>query len=84
MKHTPGPWDCEENKVFTADCEIRIGEFLAEDMESEEADANARLCSAAPEMKDALQNLLDWSLNYNVPTDLYTAGCAALAKTERK
>jgi len=59
--HTPGPWDVQDplgdgpNKWIYAD-----GLYIAEvDGEREEAEANARLIAAAPELLDRLQEYYD-------------------------
>lgn len=74
-KHTPGPWyvDIEypiqimkhmEHLVGTSKCteyvvaDISEGAFMGE-----EELANARLIAAAPEMFEALQELLAWDLD---------------------
>ena len=63
-KHTPGPWNserAESSKCFDVKCEC--GFFVAtchDGVRGESnAEANARLISAAPELLEALQRLSD-------------------------
>jgi hypothetical protein len=64
--HTPGPWEAIGNLVRSPmDKESGSGVMLAEcadrwflKVNSDEAKANARLIAAAPELLEALQNLL--------------------------
>ena len=68
MKHTPGPWDCEMRNPagIKWDAIIRSKEkrdpicsvFMAGYM-AKEADANARLIAAAPDMLMALKYVMD-------------------------
>ena len=52
-KHTPGPWGGNKKVLF------RGLNFLASaHFETAEGDANARLITAAPDLLDALSNLL--------------------------
>ena len=65
-KHTPGPWTTDdidqsdfyrcvigENKIV---CRVRLKGFMGNNLEH--AEANARLIAAAPELYDALRELL--------------------------
>jgi hypothetical protein len=63
MKHTPGPWSLDELDsagsiaIYQLNAPTRsaLAELEIPDVESE---ANARLIAAAPELLDALENLL--------------------------
>jgi hypothetical protein len=63
MVHTPGPWDIHDpsgggssNNWICAD-----GLYIAEvDGEREEADANARLIAAAPDLLAALKDAVEY------------------------
>lgn len=62
MVHTPGPWDVQDplgggpNEWIFAD-----GLYIAEvDGEREEADANARLIAAAPDLLAALKDAVEY------------------------
>ena len=62
MNHTPGPWNLSKSgdgKSITigegqSSWGTRVGEVYRDDIDSDEADANARLIAAAPEMLEAL------------------------------
>lgn len=55
-KHTPGPWEISQNEAGELDiCEEGAGDMLADLAKCKNAEANARLISAAPEMLDALR-----------------------------
>ena len=59
MKHTQGEWNCDTNEGCK---EIRtsIGSIAQTDGINEEEDlANAKLIAAAPEMLEALKDVLD-------------------------
>lgn len=68
-KHTPGPWEAIGNLVRSpAAKELGSGVMLAEcadrwfqKVNSDEAKANARLIAAAPELLEALNDLLEQS-----------------------
>ena len=66
-KHTPGPWKLTEHDERSARIESRL-EFIARiegiDWGSEECKANARLIAAAPDLLEALKNLL-WQHDNN-------------------
>lgn len=76
-KHTPGPWGiCKwDSKTIEAriqylheddeDAEpesIVVADVYGGDLEGREADANARLIAAAPELLEALKELIAWGL----------------------
>lgn len=55
--HTPGPWDVDGRDIF---CRLHSGSSIKVVVakvagSDDEADANARLIAAAPEMLEALQ-----------------------------
>lgn len=71
-KHTPGPWDVERHGVVTAmvsghrrQVALSTGDAAmhAPSEQTMEAiqEANARLIAAAPELAEALEELLDWA-----------------------
>jgi hypothetical protein len=69
---TAGPWeyvgyqDGEEGSGWF----VRIAPHrvvLVEGRTASEADANARLLAAAPEMADELQEILDWAVREKAP-----------------
>jgi hypothetical protein len=60
IQHTPGPWELvcgDENNIFDY---VRIADrrlIICEGRSKDEANANARLIAAAPELLEALQSL---------------------------
>ena len=68
MGHTPGPWrSTHYNAVlkscnfFAIEAEDHTGMIAEVDDDTKDAEANARLIAAAPEMKQALGELLEWA-----------------------
>lgn len=58
-KHTPGPWSIDPKRalrVVDSDDQT-IGSFGASDMIRDSWEANARLCAAAPDLLEALEEL---------------------------
>lgn len=70
MKHTPGPWQAVKNGVCQSAVQASNGTWITHDAGEElscnEAEANARLIAAAPELLEALQAMLN--------ADLYADG----------
>lgn len=61
MKHTAGPWRVDNNHGalwVESDCETLTAR-IAKGIGKEQDKANARLIAAAPELLEALQDLLD-------------------------
>ena len=50
--HTPGPWKVNHGSVYTIDDKPITGSFATE------REANARLIAAAPELLEALEDIL--------------------------
>ena len=78
MNHTPGPWKYlgqNEESCFVGlgpDHKIAVGGFTWND-----AEANARLIAAAPELLEALQMVLDYLNTGDMrPLDLRKASAA--------
>ena len=64
-QHTPGPWVVDGKEVFsTVGGRRRIAQVWNFDVGQATSDANARLISAAPEILQALQELLEDADNY--------------------
>lgn len=61
-KHTPGPWitDGGAPDVMTADKKYLIAETYADHCGFEEAQANARLIAAAPELLECARAWMDY------------------------
>lgn len=85
-KHTPGPWHCRPyGDSFVATCgnaDKRVAYCYAvfEDRSKDEAEANARLIAAAPELLEALEKAHACA---TLPDDGTCDGCfvsAAIAK----
>lgn len=88
MSHTPGPWGCKNERdpkfiplkaIYCERMGFQIGFINTPDKQTcEEAEANARLIAAAPDLLQALQWIAD-----NGPDDAYElrdAARAAIAK----
>ena len=66
MKHTPGPWKCRQSgdgKFYLIgegqpSWRTHVGEVHSDDIDSDEAAANASLIAAAPELLDLLKELV--------------------------
>jgi hypothetical protein len=57
--HTPGPWEISKNEAGELDiCEAGAGNMLADLAKCKNAEANARLIAAAPDLLEALRGLL--------------------------
>ena len=75
-KHTKGEWEVETQKLIRPkDCmqdfrtaksgNLLIAEFKRANHLKDEAEANAKLIAAAPDMLNALQTLVNWAKNGN-------------------
>lgn len=101
MKYTPGPWEIgkfwpSSKREELSECEITpVGEFaiLAHvyrpDRSKEEAEANAHLIAAAPELLEACIKMYDHIFNRQCQTDIEIAdmrdyACDAITKAEGK
>jgi hypothetical protein len=105
-KHTPGPWMVEPVFIAQQTCgALHFGEYRFPFKRNgdgscftysrEEAEANARLIAAAPEMLAALKSINEWLLFGEIlsnPNDVYlkqfitanNLAVAAIAKAEGK
>lgn len=57
-KHTDGPWEANvehSGDVFSEDLQIADCDFPQGELETEEIEANARLCAAAPDLLEACE-----------------------------
>lgn len=61
-KHTPGPWDADEEdfSIYQIETSDQIAEVFSHHP-PEELEANARLIAAAPELLEALIELTEYS-----------------------
>ncbi len=58
--HTPGPWEISSDENGSLDvCAENAGDMLANLGDCVNADANARLVAAAPDLLEALRTALD-------------------------
>lgn len=98
-KHTPGPWQTDRNNVHSGQIatvhhclnndwvEIWSPDAFAETEEMQEA--NARLIAAAPELLDALEDLVSFMnlapelANYDIEVELEDARAAIAKATGR-
>lgn len=96
-KHTPGPWVVEENSspplIWGNDYEKPVAEVELHrsyaDYVDGEAQANARLIAAAPDMLEALENLVakynamqDGNIGAQLTNGDFFAARAAIAKAK--
>ena len=95
-KHTPGPWEIRRDRQGRAMCIARVGymphamigfhDDRADDHIAEEThEANARLIAAAPEMIEALKDLVksrDLKMGPSAVNLRYTLARDLLAKIE--
>lgn len=91
-KHTQGPWILHNNiEVFGGtkeshfEVKISFNEWKPDYSNFEEAEANARLITAAPELLEALKyivNCADPGEDAELTVDGYNKACAAIAKAE--
>ena len=89
-EHTPGPWEIEDHYHFSyrwisgpEHSQLAQVVWCMEDEDrSPECEANAHLIAAAPDLLEALEALvLDESKEY-IPTRLWDAARAAIAKAK--
>jgi PAS domain-containing protein len=59
--HTPGPWEISKNEAGELDiCEAGAGNMIADLAKCKNAEANARLIAAAPDLLEALRGSVEW------------------------
>lgn len=81
MAHTPGPWTVQEGEVTAAEGDVIIAEMVGRGRPCAvenpiEAEANARLIAAAPDLLAALRLIVEHS------GDPLKVAMAAIAKAE--
>lgn len=85
VKSTPGPWTAEKNGGKGAWIKGANGEWsaMACGTDDENADANARLIAAAPDLLEALKVMIDITVGDIYSLDpAITAARKAIAKAE--
>lgn len=65
--YTPGPWSADGYKIYTKDWDSLIGHTGNSDVPEGEAVANARLIAAAPELLEALRQILSSGIEPDDP-----------------
>lgn len=76
MNHTPGPWftdireDTDERRYIMSEKAPFPGTVAIVTLDVAEAEANARLIAAAPELLEALQRFLDYESAMNSREDV--------------
>lgn len=81
-KHTPGPWYVDRREILSGEGRFLRGlaEVFSGAADSlEQADANCRLIAAAPDLLNALRDLLHTT---GVTSEHYSAAIRAVAKAE--
>jgi len=85
-KATPGPWTVRNSReVFKGTrriCHVNAGESLTIGADIERAAHNARLIAAAPELLDALKDVLNNCLDSERLSVAYAKARAAISKAE--
>lgn len=75
---TPGPWRTgRQRKVYAVDTPLAVAQAVAKERDYSEADANARLIAAAPDMFDVIEHLVNGTADIDT---IYEDARAALAK----
>ena len=94
MSHTKGPWSMRERYIEILDSTVTMDVFAvtanrAEDtvceipMDASNAEANARLIAAAPDLLEACRHMImEWRLHGSL-TDSARVGEAAIAKATK-
>lgn len=68
-KHTPGPWSCDHGDTPTVYPDNDKDYGIIADVYGDQAQANARLIAAAPELLEALKEMLTGLEEVNIPND---------------
>jgi hypothetical protein len=96
VKHTPGPWEFyPASKMHPPGSDHNYGRIVWACGRGEvaqtpglyndaEDDANARLIAAAPDLLEALCNVLSYVPHGDMPVTIYDNARAAIAKAEGK
>jgi hypothetical protein len=80
VKHTPGPWTATLYDEDFHTIETSAGVAVAEGYNK----ADARLIAAAPDLLEALCNVLSYVPHGDMPVTIYDNARAAIAKAEGK
>ena len=82
-KHTPGPWEARQHKIWTQDAPVHIADIIRAP-DGDWSPANARLIAAAPDLLEALSLLvadID-TQGLNVDPAYRRLACDAIAKAK--
>jgi len=71
MKHTKEPWELSDDG-FIYSGYVRIADPHCSQLDINEREANAKLIAAAPELLEALQDLVEDVLSYSGGSDEFT------------
>lgn len=83
--HTPGPWMVEDGEIVQCDPgDQAIASVLYSTEDDPEADANALLLAAAPDLLAACRTLADWMESHACVPPCLTDARQAIAKAEGK
>lgn len=81
-KHTPGPWEAAGCVVYAIDGDLVADLSLNGRRHPDVTEANTRLSAAAPDLKQALYDILHADSDNQIPDKLFKAAKAALDKSE--
>ena len=80
--HTPGPWYVGGDMVWSFDDDGEIAVVIRVHERDQEFEANSRLIAAAPDLLEALEDLLGWQST--APDSVKNAARQTIAKAKGK
>lgn len=78
--HTPGPWFVGETWKLRPPIYCNTGEICTTEHGQEDSRANARLIAAAPELLEALKELVEWAMDAATELDIPTHSPSCISK----